>query len=1034
MGDRIYGRVHKIYIEKNARLKAYYEAKNDVLTGLINKNYTHKYLNEYIADNPENKAALIIIDIDNFKLVNDNLGHLFGDEVLKHVAQVIKGTTHTGDMVGRIGGDEFLVFIKNYSSREEVEAIAKTICTYIPAIYVGEQTAFRLSASCGIAYYPEHGDNAQALFENADKALFYTKENGKNGFTNYDPANPAICNTLSDRDKSGEYTTLGRTRKSMDKIDSFSYELTNLAFKLMEDSKDADSTINLLFRKVAEHYDLSIVCMREITDVPQQLAYIYEHIRGEYKPMLGQTVDFSDSQWARFLAHFNSGHYVYNTDVRVPEVEIEYNRDEVPPKSTSLEIPIYSNKIFIGCVSFISMEEYKDWSIEDISTLKNFCRIISSYLLNMRAYKRTETILEQLNCRDSLTNLLKYDYFITKVKDFIAKNTDPNIGLAIVYSDIRFFKYINEKFGYAMGNSLLAHFADTIRESGGANIAACRVYSDNIVTAVAYDASWDEQQFVQIMNEQNHKVEKDMQDLFLGHQIVINTGIYITKSTVGVDAEIAISNANLARKQVKATESSGAMLFTDTMMNDLVQQLELAQSLPNAIADEELTVYYQPKIECGTEKVIGAEALVRWIKPDGSCIYPDQFIPLFESNGLIVEVDYYVFKKVFEYIRHRIDKGLPVVPISMNVSRVHLSSDEVFYYIKSLLNKYQIPPELIEFELTENIYIENIDSALPLINELRNMGIKISMDDFGSGYSSLNVLNSLPIDVLKLDRVFMTDTLNTNQQIILTSIVDMAKKLNIAVLCEGVENDSQSKFLSKIGCDMIQGYYYSKPLSEKDFTEYMASHICDTCNYVHFRFAGNLFDDSLSHRGHVIGDGVTYGDGPAGMPALYFKGGDVADNLVELPTDIYPISDYTITMWFKEDEEQMWSSLMYTSFSDGFSSIIPHSFDLKSMFRIKDANPMQNDTDACSVMAPRRSVWNFIAVSYNCRTNISRLYINGQAAGICEEAPRLTDPIRILLGGDVYKPSFKGAIADLRVYDQELSPIKILYAFNEISR
>lgn len=1034
MGDRIYGRVHKIFIEKNARLKAYYEAKNDMLTGLTNKNYTQKYLNEYIKENPDSRVALIIIDIDNFKLVNDNLGHLFGDEVLKHVAQVIKGTTHTGDIVGRIGGDEFLVFVKNYASKEEVETIAKTICTYIPAIYVGEQTAFRLSASIGIAYYPEHGMDADSLYENADKALFYTKGLGKNGYSTYDPDNTELYNAFSTKDKSAEYTTLGRKRNNMDKFDSFSYELTNLAFKLMEDSKDVDSTINLLFRKVAEHYNLSIVCLREITDVPQQLAYIYEYINGDYKPMLGLTVDFGDVQWARFLAHFNSGHYVYNTDVRVEDVAIEYNRDEVPPRSTSLEIPIYSNKIFIGCVSFICMEEYKEWKPEDISTLKNFCRIISSYLLNMRAYKRTETILEQLNCRDSLTNLLKYDYFITKVKDFVAKNENPNMGLAIVYSDIRFFKYINEKFGYAMGNSLLAHFADTIRGSEMDNIAACRVYSDNIVTAVAYDSSWDEERFIQAIDEQNRKIEQDMQELFLDHQIVINTGIYITNTTVGVDAEIAISNANLARKHAKTTESAGALLFTDAMMNDLIQQLELAQSLPTAIANEELTVFYQPKIECGTEKVIGAEALIRWIKEDGKCIYPDQFIPLFESNGLIVEVDYYVFKKVFEYIRQRIDLGLPVVPISMNVSRTHLASDEILYYIKSLLNKYQIPPELIEFELTENIYIENIDTALPLVNELRNMGIKISMDDFGSGHSSLNVLSSLPIDVLKLDKVFMTDTLNNNQQIILTSIVDMAKKLNIAVLCEGVENDEQSKFLSKIGCDMIQGYYFSKPLSEKDFSEYMANHICDTCNYIHFKFAGNLFDDTLSHRGYVVGDGITYTEGPAGMSALHFSGGDVADNLVELPTEIYPVSDYTITMWFKEDEEQMWSSLMYTSFSDGFSSIIPHSLDLKSMFRIKDSNPMQDDTDAGSVMAPRRGVWNFIAVSYNCRTNISRLYLNGQAAGVCENAPILNDPIRVLLGGDVYKPSFKGSIADLRIYDQELSPIKILYTFNEISR
>ena len=440
---------------------------------------------------------------------------------------------------------------------------------------------------------------------------------------------------------------------------------------------------------------------------------------------------------------------------------------------------------------------------------------------------RIGNTLNGVNSCDPVTNLLRYDFFIDKVKEYIENNKNANMGLAIVYSDIRFFKYFNEKFGYTVANGLLTRFADSIRGSGDTGIAACRVHSDNIVSAVAFDASWDVDEFVQRINQKNREIEAEMQNVFMNHQIIINTGIYITRTTYGIDAEIAISNANLARKRAKTIESPEAVLFSDSMMKEMVQQLELVQNLPNAIADEELTVYYQPKIECGTEKVMGAEALVRWIKPDGSFIYPDQFIPLFESNGLIVEVDYYVYKKVFEYIRHCIDEGLPIVPISMNISRTHLVSDEIFQYIKDLFDKYQIPPELVEFELTENIYMENIDSTLTLINDLRNIGIRISMDDFGSGYSSLNVLNNLPIDVLKLDRVFMTNTLNNNQQIILTSIVEMAKKLNISVICEGVENYSQSKFLSNIGCDMIQGYYYSKPLSQKNFALYLANHMSE---------------------------------------------------------------------------------------------------------------------------------------------------------------------------------------------------------------
>ncbi len=1029
MSDRIYGRIHKIRIEKQAKLKVYYESKRDLLTGLINKIYTEQNIKSFIENNPHSKSAMILVDIDNFKLVNDNLGHLFGDEVLKNVAKALKYNTSSNDIVGRIGGDEFLIFVKKYKTKEQIANIASNICTDIAKIYVGEQNEFSLSASCGIAFYPEHAKDSVSLQENADKALLYTKTHSKNGYTIFDDANPEIVNTFGTVDNITDYTTLGK--RIDNSVDPFCMELADMAFKLMEDSKDTDSTINLLLRKVALHYDLSIVSIREITDVPQQLTYAYEYMTGDYPVRIGTKWNYDNEPWARFLAHYSDGYYIYDSDIHKLTSDTQNIRDDAHPFKTLVEIPIYSNKIFLGCVDFISMDHHRNWTSSEINTLKMFCRIISSYLVNMRAYKRTETLLEQLNCRDSLTGLYKYDYFLDKVKQFVANNKDPNTGLAIVYSDIRFFKYINEKFGYAVGNSLLSYFASTINDNNVRSLAACRVYSDNLVSAVAYDNSRLDEEFADLITEHNYMVEKEIKKRFLEYNIVINTGIYIIKSTNNVDVEIAISNANLARKHAKSIESTRAVLFNDDMMTDIIHQMELSSSLPTAINNEELKVYYQPKIECGTERVIGAEALIRWIKPDGSFVYPDQFISLFEANGLIVEVDYYVYKKVFEHIRRRLDASLPVVPISMNVSRIHLTSCGIIDYIKGLFAKYQIPPELVEFELTENIYIENMDSVLPLINELRKMGIKISMDDFGSGYSSLNTLNSLPIDVLKLDRVFMTDTLNENQMVILTSIIDMAKKLNIAVLCEGVENSSQSNFLQKIGCDMIQGYYYSRPLSEKDFIDYMASHITEAYNYIHFGFKDNLIDDSGRFEGKFLGNGVTFTEGPGGMSALHFDGGEPASNVVELPTEIYPLSDYTITMWFREDKEQKWSSLLYTNFSNGYSSIIPHSFDMKTMFRIYASTPSNIATDAGSVMASRHDVWNFIAVSYNCRTRISRIYLNGQQAGMLENVPILKDPIHVLLGGDIYNSCFAGSIADLRIYDQELSPIRILYAFNE---
>ena len=298
--------------------------------------------------------------------------------------------------------------------------------------------------------------------------------------------------------------------------------------------------------------------------------------------------------------------------------------------------------------------------------------------------------------------------------------------------------------------------------------------------------------------------------------------MYILRDTFNEDIETAISNANYARKEAKKFNTDQCVQFSDQMMKDIIFRMEISASLPMAIETKEIKVFFQPKVDSITNKIIGAEALVRWIKKDGSMIYPDQFIPLFESNGMIIELDYYVYREVFKYIRNRLDLGLDVVPISMNISRVHFMNDELASYIEELLAEYKIPTEYIEFELTESIYIDRIHKILPFVDKMRSLGIKISMDDFGSGYSSLNLLNNLPIDVLKLDKVFLSnDNLSKNQKIILSCVISMAKQLNIKVLCEGVENKEQSDFLTTAGCDMFQGFYFSRPICEDDFNQYI---------------------------------------------------------------------------------------------------------------------------------------------------------------------------------------------------------------------
>lgn len=426
---------------------------------------------------------------------------------------------------------------------------------------------------------------------------------------------------------------------------------------------------------------------------------------------------------------------------------------------------------------------------------------------------------------DSLTGLLKYEFFISNLKAIIDFNRgNEDFKLAILSADFRYFKYLNETYGYNKGNTLLTMYANYISVDNPVYLGGCRAYSDNYIMIVNFAAVKDKDNFFTHINNSTQMFLDQVKPYFYSCQLSIDVGVYIMKDTFNEDLETAISNANFARKESKRLGMHEAVAFTDEMMNEIINNIQLSASFPNALEAEELKVFYQPKIDCESLETCGAEALIRWIKPDGTYIYPDQFIPLFENNGLIVELDYYVYEEVFKYIKERLDTGKLVVPISMNVSRAHFehSGEEIGLFIEQLLVAYKVPTKYIEFELTESLYINKMHYVIPFVKKMHDLGIKVSMDDFGSGYSSLNLLNDLPIDILKLDKVFLSkDRLSPSQKIIISSVINMAKQLKITVLCEGVETKDQIDFLKEVGCNTFQGFYFSTPISKEDFDKYL---------------------------------------------------------------------------------------------------------------------------------------------------------------------------------------------------------------------
>ena len=284
------------------------------------------------------------------------------------------------------------------------------------------------------------------------------------------------------------------------------------------------------------------------------------------------------------------------------------------------------------------------------------------------------------------------------------------------------------------------------------------------------------------------------------------------------DVEELYNNAVLARELLGDDKEQQIAFFNIEMNKQRIWERKVEDDMQRALVNKEFQVYLQPKFSTGDEKLGGAEALVRWIHPTEGFVPPNKFIPIFEKNGFILKLDDFMLEEVAKQQAQWIAEGWAVVPVSVNVSRAHFTREDLAEHICKIVDKYQVPHDVIELELTESAFFDDKDTLLSTVRKLRESGFSVSMDDFGAGYSSLNSLKELSLDVLKIDADFFrgTDSLDRGM-LIVTEVINLAKKLNMKIVAEGIENREQVDFLTEQECDLIQGYYYAKPMPLEEF-------------------------------------------------------------------------------------------------------------------------------------------------------------------------------------------------------------------------
>lgn len=402
--------------------------------------------------------------------------------------------------------------------------------------------------------------------------------------------------------------------------------------------------------------------------------------------------------------------------------------------------------------------------------------------------KWREYYYKKLLHTDTLTQIPNKQYFMKTAEKILDNNSDKSYLLTSL--DAMELQTYKRTFRSHSRRQTLMNIAKNIKSKFHKNGLYARSQSDSFLILVE-DTS------------QNRELLKSLVDLDISihnttnYKVPLKIGVCpIPRYNPALSLSLYIDRANIAKKYTSVRNTNYICYFTDDMNKKLNMKNMIESEMVRALSKGEFVVYYQPKYEIANDTIIGAEALVRWNHKEKGIISPGVFIPVFERNGFIVDLDFYVYEQVLKMQKHRLDTGKKVIPISMNVSRCHLSDTNFVDKLEAVVAKYKVPKQYIEMEITESIFSQEDSSAIALIYNLKEHGFTISMDDFGSGYSSLNLLRKVPIDTLKIDKVFIDSTEDVQRsQVIVEEIINMASKIHVKTICEGVETQSQRDFL-----------------------------------------------------------------------------------------------------------------------------------------------------------------------------------------------------------------------------------------------
>ena len=671
--------------EVEKRLKE--EARKDSLTGLYNQAYAKKLINQYLNNkNPFDCCGLIVLDVDYFKSVNDRYGHLFGDEVIIVLANLLKEIfDEESSVVMRAGGDEFVIFVQDTSN---IELVRKNV-DLMKAVreLKFDKDDFKITCSAGVCYLPENTSDYtyDQLFENADIALYKAKERGRNRYV--------YCDSLQ------HFSFLrSKEEESEDVIDAryFQNDIVATAFEIFEKTNNFDEAIQMLLKVIGVRLGLDRITVIQTDIKNQEVHSDYQWTRKGIPKVLESAARFNKED---FLTLFNdyddNGILVLHHDNMKDYSEDAKKLFMQGDAKTVVYGSMYCEGRYTGAISYVICNEKRNWSDEMLKQLSEVTKIISAHaeknqIMN-HIYQGAVTRMEH----DTLTGLISFGRFHEEVELVILANKDQNY--LMMYTDFDNFKLFNYKYGYSIGDQLLKDFCASVisKAENKHSLYFTRIVSDQFLMfrSVSYEKD-DYDKIIEETQKINQEFMLEQKERFPKSNVILRTGIYYVTPEC-MSASFAIDAANYARQRVKIDGKCSVRFYDDEMQRQRVLENQIVNEMKEAMETKQFKVYFQPQYSIKDHEIVGAEALIRWERENGEVVSPNAFIPVYENNGKIIELDFYVFETVVKFIARKKQEGKQQVPISINASSLHATDPQTINTYMNILKKYDVDPKMV---------------------------------------------------------------------------------------------------------------------------------------------------------------------------------------------------------------------------------------------------------------------------------------------------------------------------------------------------